>query len=568
MPRLIELAVSFCLCLALNLPAHAQVMAERQMVAAAHPLAAEAGREILRAGGTAVDAAIAVQAVLGLVEPQSSGLGGGGFMLHWDAAAKKLDTYDGRETAPAAATPELFLGPDGKPQGFIEAFIGGRSVGVPGVVAMLALAHQQHGKLPWADLFAPAIQIAEQGFAVSARLNRMTAAMKNLPDTTQPRQLYFTAAEPPAPLPVGSIIRNPAYAKTLRDIAAHGAGAFYQGEIAQAIVSAVNAAKNPGALTLADLAGYQAKQRTALCRPYRSYHICGMGLPTSGGVTLLQMMGLLENFDMALLAPDSIDAVHLIAEASRLAYADRDMYLGDDDFVEVPVGGLLNPQYLRKRAQAIRIDRAIGPSPLAPGKPLGSAALQRAPAAPGDLPSTSHFSIIDAGGNAVSMTGSVEAPFGSHLMAAGFMLNNQLTDFSFIAERDGKPVANAVAKGKRPLSSMAPVLVFDKHRKLYASLGSPGGTRIIDYVAQTLVALIDWKLDMQAAIDLPRIVDRNDALELEAGTAHAHLAPRLRALGHNVQTQPVFSGVQGIRVFGGRLEGGADKRREGVALGD
>lgn len=282
----------------------------------------------------------------------------------------------------------------------------------------------------------------------------------------------------------------------------------------------------------------------------------------------MQILGLLENFDMSALAPESFEAAHLFAEASRLAYADRDFYLGDSDFIDVPVKGLLDASYLRARARMMRIDRVIGPSPLKPGAPAGSAALQRAPNMAADLPSTSHFSIIDASGNAVSMTGSVEAPFGSHLMAAGFMLNNQLTDFSFVPARDGKPVANAAGPGKRPLSSMAPVLVFDKNRKLFAALGSPGGSRIIDYVAQTLVALIDWQLDMQAAIDLPRIVDRNSVLELEAGTELEKFAPRLRTIGHKVEAQPVFSGVQGIRVQNGRLEGGADKRREGVALGD
>lgn len=550
------------------LPAAAAVTAERQMVAAAHPLAAQAGLEILRAGGTALDAAVAVQAVLGLVEPQSSGLGGGGFLLHWDATRKQVTAFDGRETAPASATPELFLGADGKPMPFPKAVIGGRAVGAPGVVAMLALAHEKHGKLAWADLFAPAIHIAEQGFAVSPRLNRMLGAMKQLPNTEPPRRLYFTQSDPPTPLPTGSIVRNPDYAQSLRALAANGAKTFYSGDMARAIVEAVQRADSAGGLSLADLAAYQAKQRDPICRPYRNYHVCAMPLPTSGGVTLMQILGLLENFDMSALAPESFEAAHLFAEASRLAYADRDFYLGDSDFIDVPVKGLLDASYLRARARLMRIDRVIGPSPLSPGAPAGSAALQRAPNMAADLPSTSHFSIIDANGNAVSMTGSVEAPFGSHLMAAGFMLNNQLTDFSFVPARDGKPVANAAGPGKRPLSSMAPVLVFDKDRKLFAVLGSPGGSRIIDYVAQTLVALIDWQLDMQAAIDLPRIVDRNSVLELEAGTALEKFAPRLRTIGHKVEALPVFSGLQGIRVQNGRLEGGADKRREGVALGD
>ncbi len=535
------------------------------MVAAGHPLAAEAGRQILRAGGTAVDAAIAVQAVLGLVEPQSSGIGGGAFLLHWDQASKQTTAYDGRETAPASVTPGLFLNPDGQPMGFREAFTGGRSVGVPGVIAMLALAHEKHGKLPWADLFAPAIKLAEQGFPVSPRLRLMIGAMPKLASFPETRALYFTADDPPQPLPAGAILRNPDYAHSLRVIAAGGPRAFYTGDLAQAMVSAVKA--QGGVLSLDDLAHYQAKQRSPVCGVYRKYKICGMPPPTSGGVAVLQILGMLQNFEMSALAPDSIGALHLLAQAGRLAYADRGQYLADSDVVDVPLEGLLDPHYLAGRAQRMTLGQA-GPAPVEAGQPKRRAGIDYAPNADGAFPSTTQVSVIDGQGNAISMTSSVEAPFGSHVMAGGFILNNQLTDFSFVPQTGGKPVANAVAAGKRPLSSMAPTLVFDKDGALYASLGSPGGTRIIGYVAQTLVGLLDWGLDMQAAIDLPRVVNRNGPLELEAGTALEAFAPRFTALGHSVEIQPTFSGVQGIRVIGGKLEGGADKRREGVALGD
>lgn len=545
--------------------AGAAVIAERHMVAAAHPLAAEAGRQILRDGGSAVDAAIAAQAVLGLVEPQSSGLGGGAFMLFWDQARRQTSAYDGRETAPAAVTPDQFLKPDGQPLGFRDAFTGGRSVGVPGVVAMLEMAHEKHGKLPWADLFAPAIKLAENGFPVSARLRLMAGAMPKLAAFPQTRALFFTSDALPQPLPAGSLLRNPEYAGSLRAIAAGGARAFYTGPLAQAMVDAVKA--NGGAMTLADLAGYQAKLRQPVCGGYREYKVCGMPPPTSGGVAVLQILGMLQNFDMPALAPDSLAALHLLAQAGRLAYADRGKYLADPDMIEVPVKALIAPRYLAGRARLIRIGQT-GPAPVAAGNPSGRAGMNFAPNADVALPSTSHISIIDGQGNAVSMTSSVEAPFGSHVMAGGFILNNQLTDFSFAPSVAGAPVANAAAAGKRPLSSMSPTLVFSKDGALYATLGSPGGTRIIGYVAQTLVGLLDWGQDMQAAIDQPRLINRNGPVELEAGTALEKLGPQLTALGHKVEIQPTFSGVQGIRVIGGKLEGGADRRREGVALGD
>lgn len=558
-------------------PSPKQAVASRHMVSAAHPLAAEAGRDILRAGGSAMDAAIAVQLVLSLVEPQSSGIGGGAYLLYWDAAAAHLYAYDGRETAPASATPDLFLRPGGSQMAFMDAMVGPRAVGVPGVMAMLAKGHKRHGRLPWQALFTDAIELAESGFSVTPRLHWMIDRMPRLWQLPDARALYFqdkpdtaeiTVPIGPTPLPIGSMLKNPAYAQTLRLMAREGVTPFYHGAIAAEIVAAVQAASEAGRvyLTRADLARYQPRARQAICRPYRSYRVCGMPPSTSGGLTVLQILGLLETFDMAALAPGSPDAVHYITEASRLAYADRDRFIGDPAFVDVPVRGMLDSAYLARRARLIRPGRALGVA--GAGDPPGVQGSAHAPNMAVDRPSTTHFSIIDQWGNAVSMTSSVEAPFGSHLMAGGFILNNQLTDFSFIPEADDKPVANAVAAGKRPRSSMSPTVIFGPDGKLFAVLGSPGGSRIIAYVAQTIVALIDWQMDMAAAIALPRHVNRNGALELEEDTSVALLAERLRARKHEVVVRPITSGLHGIRIVPGGYEGGADPRREGVVLGD
>ena len=541
--------------------APAPVLAERHMVAAAHPLASEAGREILRAGGSAVDAAIAVQAVLGLVEPQSSGIGGGAFLLHYDGDSGAVAAYDGRETAPAAVRDDLLLNADGSPKGFFEAVVGGSSVGVPGVIRMLELAHQEHGRLPWDALFQPAIALAEEGFAVTPRLHYLISVDRYLATFPETRR-YFYLPDGEA-LPVGHRLRNPDYAESLRLIAAVGADGFYSGPIAEAIVARVRTApRNPGLMTLEDLAAYQAKERPALCRPYRQYEVCGMPPPTSGGIAVLQMLGLLERFDLAQAGPDAVEGWHLLAEAGRLAFADRNAYVADSDFVNVPLGRLLARNYLRSRSLLMDPGRSLGEA--RPGDVGQRAAVVRQT----EPPSTTHFSIVDGDGNAVSMTSSVENAFGSRLMAGGFILNNQLTDFSFRPEVEGRPVANRVAPGKRPRSSMSPTLVLDEDGGLILAIGSPGGSRIIGFVTKALVGVLDWGLDVQSAISLPNLTNRNGVTDLEAGTRLEALSEALEALGQEVQMRGMNSGLHGIRLTAEGLEGGADPRREGVALGD
>ena len=540
------------------------VFGTRHMVAAANPLAAEAGRTMLRAGGSAVDAAIATQMVLGLVEPQSSGIGGGAFLLHYDAATRSVAAYDGRETAPAMATPDLFLDAAGQPLPFMEAVVGGRSVGAPGVLRMLELAHRRHGRLPWARLFEPAIRLAEDGFAISPRLHGLIAGAKRLETQAATRDYFFGVDG--RPRPVGVLLKNPALAGTLRAIAQRGADAFYGGTIAADIVAAVRGHTNQGRLTEADLAAYAAREREPLCRPYRTWIVCAMPPPSSGGIAVQQILALLEPFDLGARAPDSSATLHLLAEASRLAFADRDRYVADPDFVPVPTAGLLDRDYLAARGRAIDPARSMGKATA--GEPPRRAGFRFAPASAPELPSTSHVSVIDAAGNAVSMTTSIEGPFGAHVMVRGFLLNNQLTDFAFAPVRDGESVANRVEPGKRPRSSMAPVLVLDGDRRLLAALGSPGGSRIIGYVTQTLLALLDGKLDPQAAIELPRLVNRNGSTEIEAGPAAPELRSALEALGHTVSVGKLESGLHAIARTPTGWAGGADPRREGVALGD
>lgn len=520
---------------------------------------------MLRAGGSAVDAAIAAQAVLSLVEPQSSGIGGGAFLLHYSKETRKVIAYDGRETAPAGAGPDLFLGPDKTPLKFYDAVIGGRSVGAPGVLRMLEVAHKKHGKLPWAKLFQPAIRLAADGFNISPRLHYFIGRAKGLKRFPAARKYFFTPEGKPKP--AGTLLINADYAATLRQVAKGGADVMYRGSLARRIVAAVKGAvPNPGTLSLSDLENYRAVKRPALCRAYRSWNICAMPPPTSGGITTLQILGMLERFNMAALKPGSVRAVHLISEASRLAYADRAAYIADGDFVSVPVHGLLDKSYLANRSELISAARSMGKA--TPGLP-GQRKTEAPPISdPIELPSTSHLSVVDGDGSAVSMTTSVENIFGSRLMVSGFMLNNQLTDFSFRPEIDGRKVANRVQPGKRPRSSMSPTMVLNGDGKLLLALGSPGGSRIIGYVTRALIATLDWRLRPVDAFALPNHVNRNGPTDLEKGTAITAIAPGLEALGHKVRIRRITSGLHGFRATPGGYDAAADPRREGVALGD
>ncbi|QJI35593.1 gamma-glutamyltransferase [Pseudomonas sp. ADAK13] len=557
--------------------------AERHMAAAANPLAAEAGREILRKGGSAIDAAIAMQAVLTLVEPQSSGIGGGAFIMLWDG--KKVQAYDGRETAPAGATERLFLNADGTPMAFPQAQIGGRSVATPGVLRALEMAHKKTGHLQWATLFEPAIRLAEQGFPISARLHSLIAAdryMSRSPEMTA----YFLNADG-SPKATGTLLKNPALANVFKRIAKEGPDALYYGPIAEEISRKVQGNSNAGSLTLTDLKGYSAVERAPLCTDYKRWKVCGMPPPSSGGIAIAQILGTLQALEardprmtLALLKPvknDSPaglepvpDAVHLIAEADRLAYADRAQYVADSDYVPVPVAGLVAPDYLAGRAALIG-ERSMGVAK--PGKPAGIQVAYAPDRSPLRI-STSQVVAVDDVGGAVSMTTTVESAFGSHVMVQGFLLNNQMTDFSFIPEENGQPVANRIEPGKRPRSSMAPTLVFDRQSgELVATVGSPGGSQIIEYVSKALVAMLDWNLDPQAAVGLPNFGSRNGATELEAGLFSAPLKQALKDKGHALSEIDMTSGAQAIvrvRDAQGKvsLVGGADPRREGEALGD
>jgi gamma-glutamyltranspeptidase/glutathione hydrolase len=537
------------------------VIARQAMVVAANPHAVDAGMEILRAGGSALDAAIAVQMVLGLVEPQSSGIGGGAFLLHWSQEHARLRSYDGRETAPAAARPDQFLDAGGKPLRHEEAVVGGRAVGVPGLLRMLDLAHRNHGRLPWARLFEPAIRLAESGFAMSPRLHRLLERERALRADDGARRLFY--GEDGRARPAGATLVNAAYGATLRALAAGGAEAFYRGAMADDLVRAVRAHAVPGSLALDDLARYRAVERDPVCGTYRSWRVCGMGPPSSGGVGVLQVLGVLERTGFAQAAPHSADALHLFSEAGRLAYADRSRYIADPEFVSQPVAGLLDPAYLAERA---RLVGARSMQRAAPGIPSGAHALGDAPEL--GLAGTSHVSIVDGRGDAVAMTTTIEDGFGSRILVRGFLLNNQMTDFAWIPESGGRPVANRIEPGKRPRSTMAPTFVFDPDGRLRIIAGSPGGTAIINYVAKTLAAILDWRLDAQRAVALPNFGSRNGPTEIERGSAYAPLAPELRARGHEVDLLVLTSGLHVIERTPEGWRGGADPRREGVARGD
>ncbi|MBJ2321258.1 MULTISPECIES: gamma-glutamyltransferase [unclassified Pseudomonas] len=557
--------------------------AERHMAAAANPLAAEAGREMLRQGGSAIDAAIAMQAVLTLVEPQSSGIGGGAFIMLWDR--HNVQAYDGRETAPAGATERLFLKADGTPMAFTDAQIGGRSVGTPGVLRALEMAHKKSGRLPWAKVFEPAIRLSEQGFAISPRLHSLIAADRFIAQSPD-MAAYFLNADS-SPKATGTLLKNPALAAVFKRIAKEGPDALYQGSIADEIARKVQGHRNAGSLSQADLKSYTAKQRAPLCTDYKQWKVCGMPPPSSGGIAVAQILGTLQALEtrtprlaIAPMTPvksaspaglePTPEAVHLLAEAGRLAFADRALYVADADFTPVPVAGLVAPSYLAQRATLIG-ERSMGIAK--PGQPAGIQVAYAPDRSPLRI-STSQVVAVDDQGGAVSMTTTVEAAFGSHVMVQGFLLNNQMTDFSFIPAENGQPVANRVQPGKRPRSAMAPTLVFDRNSgELLATVGSPGGSQIIEYVSKSLVAMLDWKLDPQAAISLPNFGSRNGATELEAGLFSPALKQALKDKGHALSEIEMTSGVQAIvrtRDAQGKvtLSGGADPRREGEALGD
>ena len=539
------------------------IVAKHAMVATANPYASDAGYKILKQGGSAVDAAIAVQLVLTLVEPQSSGIGGGAFMLHWDKKQKTLTTFDGRETAPALSTTDMFLDKNGKAVSWINAVVGGRSVGVPGVLAGLKKAHDKYGKLPWALLFADAITLAEEGFIVSPRLEKLVAMEFNPGITKLPtiKNYFFPNGEA---IKAGQLLKNKKLAAVYRSIAAQGVEVFYQGWVAKKIVAAVqNSPIAPGRLTLADMKNYQAKEQPAICGAYRQYQVCGMAPPSSGGLAIIQILGQLERFDIAKMSIADTQFTHLFSQSSRLAFADRNRYVADSSFVSVPTQGLIDKQYLAQRSRLIDLDKDMGIATA--GIPKGAVAQADDNAL--ELPSTSHISIVDQEGNAVSMTTSVEMGFGSALMVEGFILNNQLTDFSLDPKRNGQWVANRLEPGKRPRSSMAPMMVFNQDNSLKLVVGSPGGSRIINYVAQAMIAILDWQLDPQSAISLPHITNRNKVTTLEKGTELVELKSALEAKGHKVMVRDLNSGIHAIEISNGYLRGGADPRREGKAIG-
>ncbi|MCC2594914.1 gamma-glutamyltransferase [Pusillimonas sp. MFBS29] len=536
--------------------------AEHYMVSSANPLATGAGVDILAQGGSAADAIIAAQMVLTLVEPQSSGIGGGAFLVGYDAQTQKVQAYDGRETAPATARGNRFM-LGGEAINFKSAVNSGLSVGTPGVLRMLEQIHNEHGKLPWAQLFEPAIHMAEHGFAVSPRLHHM------LVDDVELRRQKASAAyfydDKGQAWPVGHILKNPALAQTLRELAERGADAFYSGRIANDIVQAVAAHVVPGDLSMDDLAGYRALEREPLCAPYKVYVLCGAPPPSSGPLAIIQMLTMLSHTPIATLAPESAGAIHYFSEAGRLAFADRAMYVADPAFAKVPVEALLDPRYLSLRADLIMPKRSIGRAPA--GDPLGMLAVLGADASP-ELPSTTHVVVVDSDGDVMSMTSSIESAFGSKIFVDGFLLNNQLTDFSLSdVDADDKPILNRVEPGKRPRSSMSPMLVL-KDGKPYMALGSPGGASIVNYVAKVLLGVLDWDMSMQEAIDFPNFGSRNLYTDLEKSTSLRGVADELRMMGHEVRQIDFPSGVQAVRLLPGKLEGGADPRREGLAAGD
>ena len=537
--------------------------ADTGVVSSADPRVSEAGRDILRKGGSATDAAMAMMLALTVVEPQSSGIGGGGFLLHHDAATNRLQTIDGREKAPMSADESLFLDDDGKPQKFLDAFQGGQSVGVPGNIRLMARAHANWGKLPWADLFQPAIKLASDGFIVNdvlaSRLQRVADLWGRFPDA---RAIYWNDGRPKK---AGDRVVNPDLAKLLIDVATNGPDAFYTGLNGRNIVDEVSTtAVNPVKLTMEDLAAYEVKERAPVCGRYRGYKICGMGPPSSGATTVLQILGSLQNFDMGAMGKDDPRSWHVIAEAMQLAYADREKYLGDADFVNVPVNAMLDQAYLDTRGALISLEKSRTDYPA--GTPKGSE--PRTAAVSSEVAGTTHFVVVDKDGNVVSMTSTVEGPFGSQLIANGFFLNNELTDFTFAPMRDGAPVANRVQPGKRPLSSMSPTIVYDANDKVVLAIGSAGGKRIIMHVTKTLIGVLDFGLTVDEAIALPNIYFGGGAVVVEEGTFLADMKDALAAFGQPVVTSGIASKLNGAQRLESGWLGAADPSSPGVALAE
>ncbi len=543
--------------------AGAPVSSQNWMVAAANPLAVEAGAKVLRAGGSAADAMVAVQVVLGLVEPQSSGLGGGAFLVWYDAATGEMTTLDGRETAPLEANHRLFQDENGEPLKFFDAVVGGLSVGTPGTPALLEEAHRRWGRSPWPSLFADGITLADEGFLVSPRLASLVEKDAERLSRFPATAAYFLPDG--APLAQGQRLMNPDYADTLRVLASEGSAGFYGGEIAAGIVNTVrNAPGNPGILSGIDLALYQVIEREPVCAAYRVYEVCGMGPPSSGALTVGQILGMLDGYDLAAMGPEDINTWRLIGDASRLAFADRGRYMADHDFVPMPTKGLVDPDYLSERGALMSGDAALIDA--APGNPEFEHSSNWADDVSLELPSTSHISIVDQYGNVLSMTTTIENGFGSRLMTNGFLLNNELTDFSFKTHSNGVPIANRLEPGKRPRSSMSPTIVMQDDKPVLA-IGSPGGSRIIGYVAKSIIAWADWDMDVQQALSMPHLVNRFGTFDVEQGTSAEGFVDALTELGYEVNPRDLTSGLHAIEI-GDVLTGGADPRREGIALGE
>ena len=538
--------------------ARASAQQDLGVVSAADPRAAAAGVEILRRGGSATDAAIATMLALNVVEPQNSGIGGGGFYLRSDGRTRQLDSIDGRETAPAAAGPNWFMGGDGKPLPPREMYVGGKSAGVPGALAMMWKAHQRHGRLPWAMLFQPAIKLARGGFTVSSRMHN-GLALYGQHITGWARQAYFPGGQPVAE---GATLRLPELANTFDNIARQGIGPFYHGAMPAKIARALDTAVNsPSKMTAADVSNYRAKDRPEVCGTYRSYRICGVG-PPAGGIVVLMILKQLERFDMAKLGRNSPVAWHLLAESERVAYADRDTYLGDPDFVSIPIKGLLDPTYLAKRSALIQPNRTL--ANIEPGLPAGAPPRLRAPFK--NDPGTSDLAVVDGKGDVVEVTTTINGYFGSGVSVDGFMINNELPDFDQVPVKNGYLVANRVEGGKRPRSSMSPIIVYGPDGKVRAALGAAGGATIICQVAKALVGVIDWKMSLQDAIAMGLIYAPGKVATLEKGTELEAMLPALQALGENVRIAPLGLKANGIEYVGGRWVGAADPRSEGVAM--